>query len=301
VVQEFQLRLSQASHYVYDGTFVRNDFGLHGNYLFHSNWRFTHNLAYRSESLDTRGLRGGPAILRPGSASANLSLTTDGSKDWVWWLYTYYDRTLEGDSGTVGLWPGFLLKSGSRMRFNFSLGYTESNYAWHWMGKQDAVQREDDAYFLARLRRDTLQTTIRMDYNFSPAMSLSFYGNLYLTSGLYSDYKLVTDPQASDLKRRFHLFSEGNWWRDEGSQLQMQGDDGLYALDDPDFDYRSFRSNLVFRWEYRPGSTLFLVWSHDRQDSELTREGSWISGMERLQHAEANNRFLVKASYWFSI
>jgi hypothetical protein len=299
--KSYQVRLTQSSQYVYDGTFVRNSLELRGDFNTNHNWRFTQRLRYDSEVLDTRGLRGGPAIKRPGLMTMSLGVTSDSSKNLMWWVSTLVNRSLEGNSNYMGFWPGFQIKHGSRFRFNFNLGYNEAHSQLQWVGDTLPQDANETAYLLGSMRRRTLEGTVRLDYNFSPEISLSYYGNLYLTSGVFSDYKMVTDPLAKQLEARYHTFSDREVIRHPDDRLELSYRSLALRLDDPDFNFRSFRSNLVFRWEYKPGSTLYVVWSHDRENSEREGRSRMVADFEQLVDSPANNTFLVKASYWFSI
>lgn len=299
--KSYQIRFNQRNHFVSDGTFVKHEFDIRGNFKTNSNWSFNSRLGYDSEVLDTRGLRGGPAVLKPGSWNAHFDMSSDGSKDLIWWVSAYVDRSMEGNSSYKGVWPGFQIKKGSRFRFNFNVGYSEANYNLQWMGVEEYEDGRDSSYFLGRMKRDTFQSTIRLDYNFTPEMSLTYYGNLYLTSGTYEDYKLITHPRADRLEDRYYQFAEAEWSRIGDSQLELRNQDGIYSVDDPDFNYRSFRSNLVFRWEYKPGSTVYIVWSQDRENTDLERFSGIDHDFDRLVDTPANNTILIKASYWFSI
>jgi len=299
--KSYQLRFTQVNHYVYDGTFVKNEFDFSGSFQMNNNWHFGQRFGYDSELLDTRGLRGGPAMKKPGFWTASFDMSSDGSKDFMWWTSFYVDHSLEGNSGYKGFWPGFQIKRGSRLRFNFNVGYSEADYKTQWVGQQDYEDGRESSYFLGRMKRDTFQSTIRFDYNFTPEISLTYYGNLYLTSGNYEDYKLVTDPLAGKLENRYYQFGDSEWTRDGDSGLMLNHSGQAFYVDDPDFNYRSFHSNLVFRWEYKPGSTFYVVWSQQREDSDLNRESALNDDFSRILDARGNNTFLIKASYWFSI
>ncbi len=67
------------------------------------------------------------------------------------------------------------------------------------------------------------------------------------------------------------------------------------------FNFQQFRSNLVARWEYKPGSALFLVWTHGRSDYEKTNENSLSHGFSRMFEIASQNVFLLKFNYWFEI
>ncbi len=296
----YSVILNQKNRYLYDGTVTKRDIDLRANFHTKGNWNFRPRIGYDTDVLSTGSLRGGPAIKLPGFWTAQFNMSSDGSKDFLWWMGAYMDRSVDSDGGFSGIYPGFQFKPGSRFRLNCNLTFSKAKSDFRWFG---SVENDDgdSSYFLAGLDRDTFGGTIRFDYNFTPNVTLTYYGNLYITSGGYRDYKLVTDPQANDLEDRFYQFGPGQWSRVNDSQLELRGLDASYLLDDNDFNYRSFRSNLVFRWEYRPGSILYVVWSHDRENSDLNRDSKIGSDLDYLTDAEPNNTLLIKASYWFSI
>jgi hypothetical protein len=78
------------------------------------------------------------------------------------------------------------------------------------------------------------------------------------------------------------------------------GPAAAHEIDDPNFSLTSLRGNAVLRWEFSPGSTLFLVWTQDRSQSESV--GTFPAGqaLDRLFAAPADNIFMVKVSYWWS-
>ena len=123
---------------------------------------------------------------------------------------------------------------------------------------------ERDAFYMARMDRRTLSTTLRCDINFSPRISLTYYGNVYATSGAFDRFKHIIDPLASAYEDRFFGYSSGDVDRSVEGSVLLAGDGSHATLDDPDFNYRAFTSNLVLRWEYKAGSNLYFVWSQNR-------------------------------------
>lgn len=136
-------------------------------------------------------------------------------------------------------------------------------------------------YIIANLQRETLYITTRFNFTITPNMTMQFYGMPYLTAGKYNDYREVVAPHASNYDDRFAPYD--------------------YS-DNLDFNFGEFNSNLVFRWEYSPGSTLFLVWS--RGASQFQEEyGEFNAGQDisNLFSAPGDNTFLIKINKWFSL
>ena len=81
----------------------------------------------------------------------------------------------------------------------------------------------------------------------------------------------------------------------------MTEGDLAYSFANPDFSFREFRSNLVTRWEFKPGSTLFVVWSQGRTSALDRWDPSVSHSFDRLWATPAENVLLVKMSYWLSM
>ncbi len=155
------------------------------------------------------------------------------------------------------------------------------------------------------LTQQTLGMELRVNYSISPVLSIQYYGQPFISAGSYTDFKRVTYPRASQYKERFHLFTPAEISADpENSIYRVDEDrDGEtdYVFDDPDFNFKQFRSNLVIRWEYRPGSILYLVWSQSLTVEDEYGDFTFKRDARDLFGAQANNIYLIKLNYWFSL
>jgi hypothetical protein len=136
-------------------------------------------------------------------------------------------------------------------------------------------------YVFARLDQQEASLRFRLDYTASTTLTLQAYAEPFVSKGRHSNVReLSATPRAERYDDRFQPYS------------------GFAA---PDFNSKFFNSNVVVRWEYRPGSTLFLVWNQGRSDFEQvmgTRPFNRDFG--RLFDAYPSNTFLIKASYWLT-
>ena len=140
-----------------------------------------------------------------------------------------------------------------------------------------------------------------MDYTINPNLSIQYYGQPFISRGRYSDFKYVTNPVADHLNDRFQLY--------DPDQISLNNDDyeidynkdGTidYSFENPDFSYVQFNSNLVLRWEYIPGSELFLVWSQGVTGDVSTSNGLFEGFEAGVLDQRPQNIFLVKATYRF--
>jgi hypothetical protein len=165
-------------------------------------------------------------------------------------------------------------------------------------------------YVMARLDQNTLGVTTRLNYTISPTLSLELYAQPFVSAGTYDRFMEVTDPRAPRFRDRFTVFG--------ADDVSYDADAGQYAVnldadpaadlrfDDPDFNFKQMNSNAVLRWEYRPGSTLFVVWSQGRTDYlsdgsfGVRRDFGRLMGLDGDYGVPATNVLLVKFSYWLN-
>ena len=163
------------------------------------------------------------------------------------------------------------------------------------------VWNSKNRYLLGQLNQETLGLTFRIDYNITPEISLQYYGSPYATLGRYRDFKVITNARDHNFNNRFMILNpalvNGDTYQvDENNDHVVD-----YSFHKPDFNFNQFRSNLVFRWEYKPGSQVYLVWSNERTDWLNPGNEPLSSAASRLSKAAPYNIFLIKFNYWFSL
>jgi hypothetical protein len=162
----------------------------------------------------------------------------------------------------------------------------------------EITEMPEPRYILARLHYESASLQIGLNLNITPDLSLQYRGRPFLSAGRYDDLKRVTDAGHPVYEERFspldaHLTLRGNiYYCDE--DLDGSAD---YEFQDPDFEYHSFKSNLVLRWEYRPGSVLYLVWSRDNSAGNGLNRLAPIENIRTLREEIPYNIFLLKLSY----
>jgi hypothetical protein len=145
----------------------------------------------------------------------------------------------------------------------------------------------DDAgvthYSFAHLDQHTVSLSTRLSYAASPTLTFDFYAQPFTSTGSYSRIReLGADPRAAAYADRFRPYTAP-----DGS--------------DTGFDFRQLRSNAVVRWEYSPGSTLYVVWTHARDGADsVASDRSWHAEYGDLFALHPANTFLVKVAYWFN-
>jgi len=156
-------------------------------------------------------------------------------------------------------------------------------------------------YLVGTIDRNTISSTLRFEYFISPEISLQYYGNPYASMGKYNNFREVADASNKSLDLRYHKLTQISV-PDIGNSYVLQNQDGLrYNLNNPDFNFQEFRSNLVGRWEFKPGSTLYLVWTNTRSAYSDQRNQSILESFGNIMKVNSQNVFMIKFSYWFAI
>ena len=197
-------------------------------------------------SFDDRAARGGPALRLASSGSAWLGFEGDGRKALIPNFSVSWSSGDDGHSHGISLNPGMAFRATSRMQGRVSANFSRNTNDAQYYGTYGVIGVDTTHYSFARLEQRTIGVTARMDVTMTPTLSLQVYAQPFITTGHFSNWKELQDPRAADYPGRFQSFSTTS--------------DAL-----TDFNYKQFRSNMVLRWEYRPGSALFLVWTQGRE------------------------------------
>jgi len=158
-------------------------------------------------------------------------------------------------------------------------------------------------YVFADIDQRTFGMTIRASHNFSPTVSLQIYGQPFVSAGDYGPFREVAEPGAERFEDRFAEFPAGAIVLEDGAYSVDTDGDGAADIEfgQQDFNFREFRSNVVARWEYRPGSTVFFVWSQSRDSAAPDPTFRLGDDLGELFGAEARNVFLVKVNGWLNL
>ena len=176
---------------------------------------------------------------------------------------------------------------------------------WNDNGLQyvDSYETTTDNYILARIRQVTYSASVRANYIITPNLSVEYWGQPFISSGEYSDFKQVLSPNSDYFEERHISLAEDQiYYSDESESYFIdENRDGTNEaeVNDPNFNFMQFRSNFVVRWEYIPGSTLFVVWTSSASDWHNSRENRFSHLATDLRQTDGTNIFLIKYTYRF--
>jgi hypothetical protein len=297
--RRYDVELTQTNTFDFGGDPLQHKMQLTSNLMTVGNWNFWGEADYYSDLLDTRVLRGGPALLTPGYANLWVGGQTDGSKKQIFRLEIGRTASFDGHSRYTAIVPRFSARLLDFINFDARISYTRDVEDFQYAATATAAGA--NRYVMGRMDQQTLSTTLRLDVNLTPELSLTYYGSPFVSTGRFAGFKLVTDPRAAKYEDRFRRLDAVAVRDATSNTYQVSDPDGSFAFANPDFSWRELKSNLVLRWEYKAGSTVYVVWTQNRANADFFGDFSAGSEYRRLFKAHPDNTFLIKFSYWFSI
>ena len=297
IFRTYTVELQQTNNWDYAMNYLNSEFNVEASMEFLNRWRVSPEIKYQNETLDTRLLRGGSAILLPSVWQGKLSIKSDMSKKVFGRLSANYEAASENNYRNSSIEAGLTVIPFNVLKLSVSLLYSENADELQFV--ETKVLNENSKYIMGLISQNTLGATFRVDYNITPELSLQYYGSPFSSVGKYSELKEITNPKADAYSNRFSFLE--TTISDNTYHVAAKGDDPAYSINNPDFIFSQFRSNLVFRWEYRPGSQLYFVWANERTLWNNDSQSSVGDAINQLGDVFPNNIFLIKLSYWFSL
>jgi len=268
-----------------------------GNITFKNYYSIFTGFNMQGSSLSSSDLRGGPMLKLPGSLNYRIGFESDERKKLTMELFLM-KRWSQYDNSNMSLIDYTLTyKPINTVSISLSPGYSISQDNLQYVTTNED---ENPDYIMAHLYSEQFSVSARINIGITPDMSIQYYAQPFYFSGDYSRFKAITDPDADDYYDRFHEYTDSEIQYDAESSVynvDMDGNGTDYSFDDPDFHFLQFRSNLVFRWEYKPGSTFFLVWSQGRTTDGPEGEFMFSDYTKELHNTIPQNDFLIKVSY----
>jgi hypothetical protein len=282
------------------------------NFTFLNWWSLNIGGNYRAEVSSDTLTRGGPLMIDPGFRNLFVNVSTDRRQRYSVGAFANYGNGLRGG---MGYSTGFELEARPTDSLTSRLGIS---YNRTRDIRQYVTQQSDPTfqptfggrYYFAEIEREELTFDIRVNWIFSPTLSLELFMQPLISAGDFNNYKQLAQPNSFEFIR----YHEGQTVQDAQGIQCLGGtlcrDGGMLYLDhngngrpdtsfrDQNFNLRSLRGNAVLRWEYSPGSRLFVVWQQNRQ-SRLT-EGTLDLGRDAraMLDAPGEHMFMIKIDRW---
>ena len=299
--RRINIGLEQTSTYDFEGNYNRMQYEFEGSINYKNNWWTEGGAAHKPRIFSNTVLRGGPRWRWQEENFGYLFFGSDQRKKFNFTLGYVHSQAKQNNFSFIKYVFRFKYQPFDAFSLSVSSEYREN------LNKTQFVDQIDfnstPRYITANIDQRTFSTSIRFNYSINPNLSIQFYGQPFISRGTYSDFNFVNNASAKDINERVTLFNENQISRvaNVGSYLVDEDLDGItdYEIDDPDFAFVQFRSNLVVRWEYIPGSEIFLVWSQGITGSGDPLDSLGRSLDSQILNQKMDNTFLLKATYRF--
>ena len=299
------LNTSIWSGWTFGGERLFSGGNINGNFQLKNYWYGFMGFGQQLAGKSPTALRGGPSIYYPASWNGWAGLFTDSRRP----IRLGAVINLGGEYGTetsrFSVSPRLTVRPVSHIELSLSPSFSWNNRDWQYVAQPRSA--EGTHFVFGRLQQRTVSLTTRLDYSFTPNLSLQLYAQPFVSAGSYDQMMQVLDPRAPAFDDRFRAFGEDEIRRVEagssGGYLVDQNRDGQpdYLFRDPDFTVKSLRANLVLRWQYRPGSAVFVVWGRDQRSYANDGEFRFGRDLGDIASIPSTNIFMVKFDYWLGL
>lgn len=303
IFNNFYLNTNYWMYWNFGGELLSKHANVNFNSQFKNRWRVNGSFTRTGESLSTNLLRGGPSVIMPAFWDLNLNVSSDQSKKVSAFLGAYLGLGDERSNHVNEFYTGLYIRPINSISVSIEPSYNIQHNKLQYVSQVTA--NNNPKYIFASLDQKTLGLTFRINYTINPELSIEYYGQPFISAGTYKDYKEITNPHAEAFTGRYQLLPSNAMTYnadDKAFEIDENQDNTTdYSFDKPDYNFRQFRSNLVVRWEYLPGSTLFVVWSQGRTSNDSHGRFAYKDDLIELFGTVPHNVFLIKLSYWFSL
>jgi hypothetical protein len=290
----------------YEGDHTDSDLHTNVSATFRNFWNAGVFNIYHPSYQDERLTRGGPTVKHYGYNMYSFNLNGDSRKRVVWGANYQIIRPLDNSEGGREFYsPNVTIKPTASTTLSFGPSYDHDKTAQQFVASFSDPNAPagfgGTRYVFSRLEQKTFSMDTRLNATFTPTLTLQLFAQPFLASGHYTNFKEFVKPRSDEMV----LYGQGN-----GSTIAKQGDgsfvidpDGngaaqAFTVDNPDFNVRSLRGTAVMRWEYRPGSTLYFVWTQVREGFDTFGNFDFSRDRSALFRDRPTNVFQVKATYW---
>jgi hypothetical protein len=303
LVRDYWIDVGGQQGFNFDGDLVDRQVQASVQFTTLGYWGVNGFYIHRPARLDDRLARGGPVLMRPTQHYWYANVNTDSRKP----VALAINASLSCYEGRCGYNPtaSVTLRPASNVSLSLGPTYSRGISPFQWVtsvADPTATATYGTRYVFADLDQRTLGMDTRLNITFTPTLTLELYVQPLIVSARYSGFKEFDRPRS--LQRSVYGVDRGTIVPTGGGYRvdpDGAGPAASFTIANPDFNFRSLRGNAVVRWEFRPGSTLFLVWTQSRSATEAIGNLDLGRDIDGLFAAKPDNVFLVKMSYWLGM
>ena len=300
VFRSYSVGLNNRAEWNYGGDRQTREYGLNGSATWLNFWSTRVSLNLERRAQDLALTRGGPSMQEPNGWQLNARVGNSSAARNRWNASVAYGRD---EDGGLEFDAGVSLSVRPQSRWELSVGpsYERSLDTQQYVTELDRTGPETFGrrYVFAHIDRSTIVMQTRLNYTFKPDLTLDVYAEPFAASGDFFNHSELAVPRTR-IVRQYGTDGTTADLLADGTLRVADGQDS-FDLTNRDFNVVSFRSNAVLRWEWKPGSTLFVVWQQDRFERTLT--DARVAGRDLFGSLRSPgvNSFLVKASFWLPL
>ncbi len=293
--------LYEGQRWDFDRQPLSREFELYGVLEFKNFWEAGGGIGASQFNVSNADLRGGPSMRYPGTMWSWFFISTDSRKKLQVNLNPSFQWGIENYQSSVSLDMDLTYRPTNALRITVSPGWYTNQTQVQYVETADASG--SPRYIMGEIDQTTFRVSLRLTYMVTPNLSIQYWGQPFGTAGRYANFKNMTNTRADAYSDRFSVIP--------ANQIALNGD--MYEVDEnsngspdysfakPDFNFGQFKSNMVVRWEYIPGSTLFLVWTQEMNGGFYTPKDANHSQYEFDFNQQAHNIFVIKYTYRFRL
>jgi hypothetical protein len=296
----YSIRVSQQNEWNHGWDRQTGTVGSTFNVTWLNFWTSSFGVTKLFRTEDARLTRGGPLMGTGNGWTMSASFGSAASAQTRWTGSTLIAENELGGmtrraSGTFSFRPG------PRWQLSVSPFYERLVDAQQYVSTLGRGRAETygNRYVFSHIERSTFSSEFRMGYTLRPDLNLDVYAEPFAASGRYYNYGELLAPASRD---RLAYGSNGTSLQEQpNGDLVVTAGDSTFTLRNRDFNIRSFQSNVVLRWEWRPGSTMYVVWQQNRDARDAVGARVGLGDVFRSIRAPGSNIFVVKTSFWLPV
>ncbi|MBI5868563.1 MAG: hypothetical protein HZB43_09785 [candidate division Zixibacteria bacterium] len=301
LLRNYSFRLEWDNTWNYGGVKQSTFFGLSGEATLKNYWNLSAGYNSSLRGQDDRATRGGPSMGSPFNWDAWAYVGNNYSAPIRYGLNADYGHSELGGWG-YSFDPNIAARIGTRWGVSLAPHYNRSASTRQFIGTDTTGHPAityGTRYLFSGIEQSTLSAQFRLNYFFTPNMSLEAYVEPFASSGRYYNFGEMRAPR--DLALRYYGTDGTTITRKEDGSYEVTDGPDTLSIPNQDYGYLSYRSNVVLRWEFHPGSTVYLVWQQnrtgDKDPGRLVRPGSLWDAWQ----SKGANFLAIKFSYWWAV
>jgi len=298
IFRSLRINANQYNAWDFGGRHQIIGFNINGFAEFKNLWHAGFFVNKDSEIYSNTTLRGGPILRLPGDYTLNGFVSTSSRKKLVAEVSGFISKGDEDSRTMYNVDFDLTYKPISNLSVSFYPDYSHRKSQLQYVSQQHL--ENDERYIFGSIDQKTFSMSLRLDLIITPELTVQFWGQPFIASGDYYDFKYITEPTAESFSNRFRTYTpdeieyveSGSYYHITETATSLE-----YTIGNPDFSVKEFLSNLVLRWEYRPGSFIYLVWSQSRSGYDPNGQFNFGEDFVNMWDIHPTDGVMLKLSY----